>query len=71
MRLLGFEISKVPKPLTPVWHRASATPLGVRVTDMTPDQLRTELLWVKRELGQGKKVFTGPNDKFGRILSSY
>ncbi len=70
MRLLGFEITRVPKQEKAVWVRASVAPLGIRITDMTPDEMRTELNWIVSQFAIGRVLHVGPKDPFRRILSS-
>lgn len=70
MRILGIEITRVPKDKPAVWHRATVTALGVRITDMTPDELRTELAWVLGHLEAGRSVYIGRRDPFRRILAT-
>lgn len=70
MRIFGLEISRVPKAKPAVWHRASTSALGVRITDMTPDELRTELEWVLGHISEGRVVYIGKRDPFRRVLST-
>lgn len=70
MRILGIEISLVPKAKPAVWHRASTSALGVRITDMTPDELRTELEWVLGHISAGRVVYIGRKDPFRRVLAT-
>lgn len=71
MRIFGLEITRAPKVNKvghAVWSNPSKKPLGVRVVDMTPDELRYELLWVLYHLKSGGRLYMGKNDKFQRIL---
>lgn len=70
MRILGIEISRVPDSKPAIWHRASTSALGVRITDMTPDELRTELAWVLGHLEAGRVVYIGKRDPFRRVLAT-
>ena len=70
MRLLGFEITKVPKHENTVWVRSSVAPLGMRITDMTPEEMRRELTWVVSQLSIGRVLHVGRIDTFRRIQSS-
>ena len=53
MRILGIEISKVPKRDSTVWHRVHGQPR--RITDLTPDELRAELKWAHDQMYAGAK----------------
>lgn len=70
MRILGLEITKVPEPAPAVWHRATVTPLGIRITDMSPDELRAELLWCHSRMRQGASIYMSVKSNFKRILST-
>lgn len=54
MRILGIEISKVPKRDSTVWHRVHGQPR--RITDLTPDELRAELKWAHDQMYAGAKL---------------
>jgi hypothetical protein len=45
MRIFGFEITRAPRPHPYVWHRIYGR--ASRITDMTPDQLRAELFFLR------------------------
>lgn len=69
MRILGLEITKVPKNTGDIWVRAGVAPLGLLISEMSPDELRRELAWVARELAKGNSLSVSPRDVFKRVLS--
>ena len=69
MRLLGLEISRAPKKGTTVWVRSGLAPLGQLISEMRPEELRSELEWVAGELNKGNTLVISPRDKFKRVLS--
>jgi hypothetical protein len=70
MQLFGLEISKVPKRANTIWTRPELGPIGVLVTELTPDELRRELTWVVQQLNGGAALHVSSCDPFRRILSS-
>lgn len=64
MRLFGLEITRVPKKQPHIWSRAGRAPIGLLITEMTPDELREELTWVVERLGKGDTLFIGAQDPF-------
>lgn len=73
MRLFGFEITKAPKPdaQSQIWNRSTYFENGRRINDMTPDEMRRELKWIRASIDAsptGNITLTiKPNDTYQRL----
>lgn len=76
MRIFGFDITRVPKNdgSSLLWNRSTYHENGRQISQMTPDELRRELTWVRRELdytGGYLALYIDRNDKYQRIRTTF
>lgn len=77
MRIFGLEITRAPRPdaQSQVWNRSTYFENGRRINDMTPDELRRELKWIRQQIDAsptGSITLTiKPTDVYQRLRLAY
>lgn len=54
MRIFGLEITRAPKDRPEVWHRRNGLPM--RISRMSPEEARGELLWCLDMMKRGRRL---------------
>lgn len=77
MRIFGLEITRAPRAdaQSQVWNRSTYFENGRRINDMTPDELRRELKWIRQQIDAsptGNITLTiKPTDVYQRLRLAY